>query len=719
MMEGHCSKYPCVVVFRHRREEPGDDPFFSDTSRFDCCLHLTSDRTDLNRLFDPSYQVLVTWGGDEAEYLDEVNSVIAPRMRRRWIHFQSPQNLSVAEFSRAVTYCFVDQSVQRDRGSTRPTFSVFTTTFNTYDKISRPYSSLSAQTLLDWEWVVVDDSPDDRHFQFLRSRLAGDARVRLYRRAANSGNIGNVKNEAAALCRGAYLLELDHDDEITPELLDQARRCFEEDPEVGFLYADFVNLYEENRDNFRYILSPGFGLGYAGYYSQRWADGRWRYVHVTPRPNPTTLSHLVALPNHPRMWRASAFRAAGNYCEFLPVNDDQELLMRTAQVTRFGKLCLAGYVQYMNRGGNNFSLIRNAEINRIGPYFLQPQFYKEWGLAPPKWERVEVWREEQEPQYFESKLFNPLFDEQLCFLSLDSLRLSVIGGRDLRQPRTEYIVLDAACSQELLWATLEDLGLTHFRCLAVREASAVDAPAWSLPDLTRYFERVLRATPRYELDHSGFLQRPLGGQKFPTRAAVINLWTRDTARYLEVGVDCGETFRAVRSATKQGVDPAPRFFCDQVFVGTSDQFFGELPESTVFDVVFVDGLHTATQVWRDLCNSLAHLAPEGCVLLDDVLPTCHEEQAPRPLRTVLHEGVPKAAVAWTGDVWKVLYHVLKHGSFAEVSVYSHPSYRGIAALRPLSSSAWEVAAADPPPFDTYDYWRDFGPYLELIEAKLQ
>ena len=34
-----------------------------------------------------------------------------------------------------------------------------------------------------------------------------------------------------------------------------------------------------------------------------------------------------------------------------------------------------GYVQYMNDGNNNFSLIRNAEINRIGPNYIKPIYY--------------------------------------------------------------------------------------------------------------------------------------------------------------------------------------------------------------------------------------------------------------------------------------------------------------------------------------------------------
>ena len=34
----------------------------------------------------------------------------------------------------------------------------------------------------------------------------------------------------------------------------------------------------------------------------------------------------------------------------------------------------------MNDEGNNFSTIRNAEINRIGPVYISPMFYEKYGV---------------------------------------------------------------------------------------------------------------------------------------------------------------------------------------------------------------------------------------------------------------------------------------------------------------------------------------------------
>jgi glycosyltransferase involved in cell wall biosynthesis len=120
--------------------------------------------------------------------------------------------------------------------------------------------------MIDWEWVVLDDSPDDAHFTFLKSVLT-DKKIRLYKRSENSGNIGNVKNEAVSLCRGTYILELDHDDEIVPTLLKTAVNAFEKYPDAGFAYTECINLYE-NGSNYWY--GDFIALGYGAYYNTKY-----------------------------------------------------------------------------------------------------------------------------------------------------------------------------------------------------------------------------------------------------------------------------------------------------------------------------------------------------------------------------------------------------------------------------------------------------------------
>ncbi len=94
-------------------------------------------------------------------------------------------------------------------------------------------------------------------------------------------------------------------------------------------------------------------------------------------------------------------------------------------------------------------------------------------------------------------------------------------------------------------------------------------------------------------------------------------------RYLEIGVQDGIAFRAVDVPRKVGVDPDPR--TPATFHQTSDEFFRTLPDTDPgFDLVFVDGLHTAEQVRKDIANAIRRLRPGGAVVAHDCSPPTAE-----------------------------------------------------------------------------------------------
>jgi glycosyltransferase involved in cell wall biosynthesis len=114
-------------------------------------------------------------------------------------------------------------------------------------------------------------------------------------------------------------------------------------------------------------------------------------------------------------------------------------------------------------------------------------------------------------------------------------------------------------------------------------------------------------------------------------------------RYLEIGVDKGKTFRSIRCKVKHGVDPRGHIATHRM---TSDDFFAQL-DGASYDLIFIDGLHEAEQVKRDIANSLEHLASGGTIVMHDCSPRNEGEQrVPRPRR----QGI------WTGDVWRAFVH---------------------------------------------------------------
>ena len=456
-------RYPFVVLFRYDKYSNIDKFINDNKDSLLCTVNIINNSKDLNKLYNSDNQILVTFG-DVNEYIDDCMSVISERMRDRWIHYNEIPDINTINYN--VNYCFITNcSINRE--DTRPVFSAFTTTYKSFGKIMRAYDSLKNQNFKDWEWVIVDDSPDEENFKFLKEKLLDDNRVRLYRRAKNSGNIGNVKNEAVSLCRGKYVLELDHDDMILPDVFKDSVRAFEENKDVGFIYMDFINIYE-NGDNFWY--GNNVSKGYACYYCQKY-NGTWVYVFNTSNINNVTLSHLTCCPNHPRIWRKDTLIKAGNYSEFLPICDDFEILLRTAAITKIAKINKLGYVQYMNNGGNNFSWIRNAEINRIGPQFIQPIFYQKYKIEEimKKQNALEydtpnsIWLKET-PHKYANLIINYDYDNQYCILGLESFIKNLNKIQELyKNPRNDFLLLDKTYDNDFLFSKIVENNLDNIK----------------------------------------------------------------------------------------------------------------------------------------------------------------------------------------------------------------------------------------------------------------
>lgn len=135
--------------------------------------------------------------------------------------------------------------------------------------------------------------------------------------------------------------------------------------------------------------------------------------------------------------------------------------------------------------------------------------------------------------------------------------------------------------------------------------------------------------------------------------------------YLEIGLSAGKTFQNVKFAFRVGVDPHPLFALDKlpkqsnVYSITSDDYFAICEEPT-FDLVFIDGLHTFDQTYRDLIHSL-ELCPTGLILIDDVVPS--DEFSAMRDQMESQAARKKAGIrgsSWHGDVFKVILCLSDH-----------------------------------------------------------
>jgi hypothetical protein len=221
---------------------------------------------------------------------------------------------------------------------------------------------------------------------------------------------------------------------------------------------------------------------------------------------------------------------------------------------------------------------------------------------------------------------------------------------------------------------------------------------------------------------------------------VINALTKPENRYLEIGIESGYTISNTHFVKKVGVDPDPKceniarteivkcysddYFenvkiqndnlniCDNESVD-SDDYLENLPSKTEFDVIFIDGMHHCENVLRDFNNSIKILSKNGIIFMDDILPFNYNEQLKIPTKHYYENGILKYGEEWTGDVWKFVYHLLKHyTNKVKVSYFYNRHYRGVLCLKILKSFEVVVSYDE---LNSYDYFKNFNDYLKVLE----
>lgn len=718
-------KYPFVIFYRKSEFSSFDTFFIENANKLDCTIFIASSLNNVKNLHNSNFHLLVTYGDSYESYENELLTIISKEMLIRHTHISYDSDIirNIDIFNKTINNIYIELCCIV-RMKTRPTFSLFTPSYNSYDKILRVYNSLKKQTLLDWEWIIIDDSPDDNNFSFLREQFYNDQRIRFYRRSCNNGSIGNVKNETIGLCRGKYLLEMDHDDELMPYVLQESADLFNNDDELGFIYYDCACVYENGNNQW---YGDFICKGYGGYYSQKYEDN-WRLIYITPNINNITLSHLVCCPNHPRIWRRRTLMELESYCEYLPICDDYEIILRTAVSTKIAKVHKLGYIQYMNDSNNNFSLIRNSEINRIGPNYISPIYFENLEVNAKMEEKdayedvkyidehSKIW--ERDIRSYEHKFCNIIvnndYDKQFCIIGFDSLLVNINRIQELYSDlRNDFIVLENKTTLEYLQIRLEQYNFTRMKCYTL-----IDTPNALL---VNFFKLLYLSVPNYEIIDTN-LYKPIFNTNISKRSQIINKLTNSNDKYLEIGVEYGECFNATHFINKVGVDPDPkcRPVNGELIKLTSDDYFKQYntdnnTNNNVFDVIFIDGMHQAEYFVKDINNSIKALATDGIIFIDDILPFNYNEQLKIPIKHYYENGILKYGENWTGDIWKVMYYILKHfrTNISTFKYFYNINFRGIAMLK--IKEKFQIDICNIETINNYNYFECFNDYVKELQ----
>lgn len=122
----------------------------------------------------------------------------------------------------------------------RPVVSVVVPAFNVADYMPQLLRSLLAQTLTQFEVVVVDDGSTDRTCEMVES--FADDRIGLIMQP-NRG-VSAARNTGLAAARGEFVLFLDGDDLLHPQALERLSDALQRDSRTVAAYGTFVKIRE-------------------------------------------------------------------------------------------------------------------------------------------------------------------------------------------------------------------------------------------------------------------------------------------------------------------------------------------------------------------------------------------------------------------------------------------------------------------------------------------
>jgi len=226
----------------------------------------------------------------------------------------------------------------------RPRFTVFTPSHNP-QFLGRAEKSLAAQVCQDFEWLVLLNNG---------AKFAATLpQARVIEHPLRTESIGALKAECCRLALGEILVELDHDDELTPDCLAVLAEAFAAG-DVDFAYSNTCGILADGGPRIY-----GAAWGWEGR-PFTW-NGRPLVQMVAFPPSPTSFGRIGNSPNHVRAWRADFYYRIGGHDPTLPVLDDHDLLCRTYIEGRVRHIDQCLYVQN-EHPGQSYLGPRNAVI---------------------------------------------------------------------------------------------------------------------------------------------------------------------------------------------------------------------------------------------------------------------------------------------------------------------------------------------------------------------
>ena len=310
------------------------------------------------------WDAIVTFGAKDWRVLETLPYFL----RRRWVHLdEAPTGPTLVATCEAVY-----RGYTRPETDAAPLVSITTPTWNSAAFIRETAAAVLAQTWDNWEWVIVDDGSTDDTVAIVESLR--DPRIRVFP-MRKIGRIGFLKNAATSLARGAFLLELDHDDLLLPRAAERVVQAFAAAPDAGMVYSNFAEWWS-GTDRFHRYEAPFWRYRHTPWNGMLASEALGLDVMGTFEPDgraEPVICWMNVCPNHLRAFRASTLRRIGGYRNLVWA-DDYDVMIR---MFLDGPIHHIDEMLYVQRMGTN-TWTSNASL--LWPSFAEVRSHHEQPL---------------------------------------------------------------------------------------------------------------------------------------------------------------------------------------------------------------------------------------------------------------------------------------------------------------------------------------------------
>lgn len=231
--------------------------------------------------------------------------------------------------------------------------TIFTPTHGDSKYLPELWECIKNQTHQDFEWLMGKNNGGVVPFE--------DPRIKVFEFENPKKSIGLAKRFLCDKAKGDILVEIDHDDLITPDCLEEIEKAFR-NPEISFAYSNFCEFYFDH-PTLKDWESPRYDPAYGWRYRNFEWKGHTLNECLDFETLPSNFAMIWFAPNHIRAWRKTHYDAVGGHNPDLEAVDDFDLELRTYLYGKFAHINKCLYLYRIN--GQNQWIQKNQYIQKI------------------------------------------------------------------------------------------------------------------------------------------------------------------------------------------------------------------------------------------------------------------------------------------------------------------------------------------------------------------